>query len=273
MMPLRARVQRLPSDVRLITPLVDPRFPRLVSAAIVLSLFAACGTQEADNASDRYAHRYVPYQKEWRLESQIPPIPQETPGMVIWEVSDYPPETPPTEAQNEAADALIKACFEAAERNGWFDVAEGNASGYFKPKFDPNHFRNDAFFMDGVILDPEQPENLMYFPQRDGTMKLVGFMFMADSRTAHGPQVGGNRTVWHYHVWKHPQCIVHDILPTGWADEDDGSCEKGVATHRSGEMMHVWLIDHPQGPFATSMSLDPRVIQRLVERREKERGF
>jgi len=260
---LRDTTQRLRSEIRPIA--------LWVSAAAVLSLISGCGGSEINQEDDRYAHRYLPYQKEWRLESQIPPIPQKTPAMVIWEVSDYPPETAATPTQNAAAEALIEACFEAAKRHRWFDLAEGNASGYFKPEHDPNHFRNNEYFRDGRILDPDRPENLMYFAQPDGEMKLAGFMFMVDSRTAHGPQIGGNRTVWHYHVWTRKQCLLDDALPTGWAV--DGVCEKGVGSYRSGEMLHVWLIDHPQGPFGTSMMLDPKVVQRLVDRRVKERGF
>jgi hypothetical protein len=245
--------------------------PLLVSAFVVLGLIWGCGASDVEKTSDRYARRFLPFEKQWRRESGIPPRPQRKPLMVIWEVSDYPPGAVATPEQNTAADELIEACFESAKRHGWFDVREANASGYFKPKQDPNHFRNDEFMLDGRLLDPDRPENLMYYPQADGEMKLVGFMFLADTRTAHGPQIGGPRTVWHFHRWRRMQCLANDMVPTVWAV--DGVCESGKGSHRSGEMIHVWLIDHPRGPFATSMILPPKSIDGLVSKRMKERGF
>ena len=79
------RVQRVAAHVLVIVG--------WMSAILALSWISGCGTSEPGQGDDRYARRYLPHQKEWRLESQIPPIPQETPGMVIWEVSDYSPET------------------------------------------------------------------------------------------------------------------------------------------------------------------------------------
>jgi hypothetical protein len=52
-----------------------------------------------------------------------------------------------------------------------------------------------------------------------------------------------------------------------------GKCEKGVPSQYSGEMMHVWLIDHPEGDFATPMSLPTDVLVRGLEKRLRERGF
>jgi hypothetical protein len=38
-------------------------------------------------------------------------------------------------------------------------------------------------------------------------------------------------------------------------------------------MMHVWLIDHPRGPFATSMFLRKQIVAEGVMKRRRERGF
>jgi hypothetical protein len=47
-----------------------------------------------------------------------------------------------------------------------------------------------------------------------------------------------------------------------------GQCDRGVPTHRSPEMIHIWLVDHPLGPFSTSMHLDPKLMMGLLEKRE-----
>ena len=59
------------------------------------------------------------------------------------------------------------------------------------------------------------------------------------------------------------------ILPliTGLPDQD-GRCERGVPMHRSPEMLHIWLVDHPRGPFSTSMYLEPKLMMKLLEKRE-----
>ena len=46
-------------------------------------------------------------------------------------------------------------------------------------------------------------------------------------------------------------------------------CERGVPVSRSPEMLHLWLLDHPEGLFATRMRIRPDVLERLVD----ERGF
>jgi hypothetical protein len=38
-------------------------------------------------------------------------------------------------------------------------------------------------------------------------------------------------------------------------------------------MMHVWLIDRPEGRFATPMYIPSTVLGPLLEQRFQERGF
>ncbi len=61
------------------------------------------------------------------------------------------------------------------------------------------------------------------------------------------------------------------MIGVAWAM--DGVCEKGVKMHRSSEMMHVWLIHHPEGPFATTMRLGKKVLMEGIENRKRIRGF
>jgi hypothetical protein len=36
---------------------------------------------------------------------------------------------------------------------------------------------------------------------------------------------------------------------------------------RSPQMLHVWLVDHPEGPFARRMQIRPAMLERLIEER------
>ena len=51
-----------------------------------------------------------------------------------------------------------------------------------------------------TLLDPNLPEEMMYGYQSDGTFKLVGVMFLADTAYPGPPPTpGGPITRWHYH--------------------------------------------------------------------------
>ena len=53
-----------------------------------------------------------------------------------------------------------------------------------------------------------------------------------------------------------------------------GRCPEGYqGFHRSYEMLHVWLIDRPRGPFSTSMMLPPAEVAPALAERKRERGF
>ncbi len=53
---------------------------------------------------NRYARRYMPFDRVWVSERKIPIGPQRSPQMVIWEVSEFDPRIPATPAQQEAGD-------------------------------------------------------------------------------------------------------------------------------------------------------------------------
>ena len=257
----------------------------LALGAWLAAPWLGCGDREtgppssagAADVSPRWVHRYVPpglreYRPEedrWRPESEVPRELQTTEGMVIWEVSEYSPGSQPTPGQQRAADDFAERCFEAALRHGWASVERGLGDGY--RRVDRHHYRNDAFMLDDHVLDPDRPEVLMYYPTPpDGKSQLAGFMFYARNREARGPQLGGPLTVWHYHAWHRPQCVV-DGLAVIWSL--DGRCKEGTPSRFSGEMMHVWLVDHPEGRFATPMYLPLSVLEPELEKRRRERGF
>ena len=213
----------------------------------------ACSRDEEPNLQDRYVRLFRPFRAEWQRESDIPSAPQRYPHMVIWEASNYAPGSKPTPKQQQAADDLVERCRVAAVEHGWHDFEKALADG-FDSQDDERHYENQAFILDDRILDCDRPEFLMYYPNPDGTKELVGFMFYARTATERGPQIGGPLTTWHYHRWSNMQCTINGIIDVGWAV--DGECEEGVGSHRSAEMLHVWLIDRPNGPFSTAMHLE-----------------
>ena len=238
---------------------------------------AAPALRAESDARPRWVHRYVltsleHYRQEddrWVPESEVPRKRVTTKGMVIWEVSEYPQGTVPTADQLAAADDLVERCYAVALRHGWHEYERGLADGY--RRVDAYHYRKDEFMLDDHVLNPERPEVLMYYPtEPDGKQRLAGFMFYARDRKARGPQIGGPRTIWHWHHWLRPQCVVNG-LAVGWSV--NGKCKKGEPSQYSGEMMHVWLIEHPEGAFASAMYVSNDVLMRGLERRLEERGF
>lgn len=185
----------------------------------------------------------------------------------IYEVTRYP-YAPPTPEQSRAADDLLRRSATAAGERGWFDYERGLADGFHRMReLDRLHYVNDAHLRDGRMLDPERPEFLMYYDTSAGK-KLAGFMFLANTLYASGPQIGGALTVWHYHIWDRTMCWSAGV-PLATAT---GSCVEGVPADRSPEMIHVWFIEHPEGTFATTMRLTDDLIDQLAEDRFVPRG-
>ena len=218
-------------------------------------------------APDKRLMRNVFRGSAWEPEPAFPRIPSAV--MEIWEVTRYPQEVPATSNQVIAAERLVEQSFQAARRNRWFDFAKGMSDGYKQSAGDPNHYSNLEFIVDEAVLDPERPEVLMYYPTPTGP-KLTGVMFLVRTPEEQGAQVSGPFTRWHYHVWPELTCLLHGILMTTRAPCSDIN---EVATYRSPEMMHVWLVDHPGGAFATPMQLDPSLLGDLLARRLAERGW
>ena len=256
---------------------------RVVAHAVALLLLVS-GIPGCDSPDDppsevrlnRFARRYMPFVRGWITESRIPLGPPKSPQMVIWEVSEFDPRISATPEQQNAGDDFVKRCFDAARAKNWFDRSTGMADGFLTPGSDNRHHRNDEYVLDGIQLDPERPEYLMYYPDpnREGEQALTGFMFLADGPESRGHQFAGPLAVWHYHKYTNARCWAgRGLLSTGMID-DEGKCPTGgVSLNRSPEMVHVWLIDHPRGPFSTGMTLPKDVLQAGLAKRWEAYGF
>lgn len=242
-----------------------------------LAVAIALGTAHADGEiEERFVRYYLPWgtenpRGEWQPESSMPRDPQDASKMVIWEVTRYRNATAPTPEQQKAMDDLVEASFKAAETNEWYRFDKGYESGYRRMFQDDSHYANLDYVRDDALLDPERPEFLMYYDTPMGK-QLVGFMFLMNHPTESGPQIGGPETLWHFHIWPEPFCLADSLLIVGRPNRE-GVCERGFARHRSPEMIHVWLIDHPDGTFATRMEIDPVLLPGLLEKRRAERGY
>ena len=159
----------------------------------------------------------------------------------------------PTESERQWAADFVRQCLESARRQGWFRFEEAANDGFQLLEGDRAHYFQRDFVFDDKILDPDRPEFLMYRQTPQGKL-LVGFMFFTRSLEEHGPQPGGSLAQWHFHEWEAPgYCAEQGILPTGGRPDLEGRCAQGVRVTRSAEMLHVWFVDHPLGPYADAM--------------------
>ena len=120
------------------------------------------------------------------------------------------------------------------------------------------HYHNQAYYVDGRILDPERPEQLLFLQQLDGRLRFVAVMFLMRPGER-GPRPGGPLTVWHTHgLCLSPADGI--LMPVEKAPDD---CPPGLKPFGpSPEMLHVWVVDNPAGVFARD--LDPAALPRLI---------
>ncbi len=114
------------------------------------------------------------------------------------------------------------------------------------------HFINYSLINDDVILDPTQPESLVF--RVDGDQRtLVSAMFIVGQRAIDDPELvdyGGRLMQWHVHenlCWRGGD----DGPQVAGVTDADGNCPEGTV-HAGGDnpMVHVWIVAHECGPFA-----------------------
>jgi hypothetical protein len=155
--------------------------------------------------------------------------------------------TPVTAEQRAAADKL--AADTIAGLHQFVDLDDAIAAG-FKPITPMNlklvHYANPAWYLDGRVLDPNRPESLMYAFPPVGDPILLGAMFLMTPGQP-GPQVGGCLTQWHVHD---NLCLADAGGAMVGVVGPDGTCPAGSHNKVTPEMLHVWGIDLPGGPFS-----------------------
>ena len=143
-------------------------------------------------------------------------------------VTSAPKSCSPTRQQVAAADALVAST--AVELEKYRDVNTALADGFKPLGFEPNglhHYISKAYRDDPSVLDPSKPESIVYGTLPDASMRPIGVMYMMPKPGLAGPQPGGCLMTWHSHGFPF-----------------------ATLGQQSAQMVHVWTIPVPGGPFA-----------------------
>ena len=135
----------------------------------------------------------------------------------------------PTADQQAAADKLLADTRRDLQRLA--DVETAKAEGYMRygdvAIVGTWHYINWEYQAEPDVLNTMKPESIVYWqatPQ--SKMYLIGAMYLVPHADSVGPAVGGCLTTWHVHG--EPFAAAGTVTP---------------------EMLHVWLIPMPDGPF------------------------
>ncbi len=137
----------------------------------------------------------------------------------------------------------------------WADTAAAIADGYTSigdAGTGSEHYIKLSIIQDDVILDPTQPESLVYTVDGD-KRTLAGAMFITSARATDDPSLtswAGPLMQWHNHgnlCWDRDASGVAKVVGIV---EADGKCASGVNTGGANPMVHVWIVPHPCGVFA-----------------------
>lgn len=126
-----------------------------------------------------------------------------------------------------------------AEANGFRSIQDGGTG--------VEHYVNREFMENDTILDPDEPESLV-FDTTVSPKRLVAAMFMLPPGRSLDdvPDIGGALTQWHIH---NNLCFNENGQVAGLT-QGDGSCSAPLVKGPEQPMIHVWLTKHPCGPFA-----------------------
>jgi hypothetical protein len=166
---------------------------------------------------------------------------------------------PPTLEQVEAASRLADETRTGAARYQDYDAALADGYEPDGPQLGvQRHLKNAAYQKDGRTLDTLRPELLVYATDGERYL-LLGVAYTMEKAGQPGPEIGGSLTRWHTHN------ICFTLLPPGFGLVSPfGTCPLGAVAVTLPEMMHVWTIDSPGGPYAERLE-DTYVKQLLAE--------
>ena len=156
-----------------------------------------------------------------------------------------------TEGDLAAARALILATREAVVRSfpdeeavvraGYRSIGDGRRPGTYE------HYVHAGYLSDGRELDPDRIESIVL--ENTGAGKRVAsamYILEMGKTMADVPDVAGPLTVWHDHqnlCWDDAGIRLAGVLL-------NGRCVPRGTFHPTPPMLHVWVQDHPCGPFA-----------------------
>lgn len=164
-----------------------------------------------------------------------------------------------TGAQLQAALQLVDATRAAVAR--YADERAAIQAGYAPMEAEGlpiMHYVNKAYFTEADILNPSHVQSVIYYKSPRGPV-LIGAMYIMPKLGMPGPEVGGSLTVWHHHdnlCFDRTTGVIVAFAHDSSANttEKSGTCPRGSSNSSTPEMLHVWLIDNPDGPFGSDMA-------------------
>ncbi len=152
--------------------------------------------------------------------------------------------------QEEAEDLLRRtldklpqfADVETLNSKGFYSIGDGAAGA--------EHYINWTNVNDDKLLNPDAPESLV-IRHDGGVPRLAAAMYMLPEGSTFEdvPNVGGKLVQWHVH---NNLCLNDDPVAPRLAGlaSPDADCLPPNSKRGNVPMVHVWLEDHPCGPFA-----------------------
>jgi hypothetical protein len=164
-----------------------------------------------------------------------------------------------TGAQLQAALQLIDATKAAVAR--FADESAAVQAGYTPMESEGlpiMHYVNQAYFTDADILNPAHVQSVIYYNSPRGPV-LIGAMYIMPRLGMPGPEIGGPLTVWHHHdnlCFDRTTGVIVAFAHDGSSNSTDksGTCPRGSSNRSTPDMLHVWVIDNPDGPFGSDMA-------------------
>ena len=160
----------------------------------------------------------------------------------------------PTSAQRDAAGRLVADTRNDVRR--FADLRDARAAGYaphVPAVRSTMHYFNAAYVTDGRVLDPARPEGLLYAHTTGGPV-LVAAVYLMNHADEPGRAVGGCLTEWHTHGTFCSSDPANGRI-TGVLNRE-GGCPPGQVRWPAPPMLHAWVIDLPEGPFAAHVGTD-----------------
>ena len=180
----------------------------------------------------------------WMLEEDVS---MKNPNHSAYEVTRYP-NANLTEKNLNVAWVLYNMSYESAKEHKLFDFRNATDAGY--QEYSRTHYLNKEYYFDKKVLDPHKPEVLIYLNFK-GKKVLVGYVYLTDGLETEGKQIAGPLTTWHYHPTpQNKRRCFSSWLDVGVSFNQNECSENSVKKYRSPEMIHLWFVRHPKGPFS-----------------------
>ena len=165
----------------------------------------------------------------------------------------YGSTAPPTAAQVIAAAQLIKQTEASLARFRNVQAAFAAGYTYILRTNGEEHLLYDGGNPAYAGLNPQDPSSLVYainVPHHAPI--LLGAMYI-ENGTTNGPQIGGGLTRWHSHL---VVCEGGRQTIAGFGVQLRDSCNPATFTDQyTSQMLHVWVVPYPGGPFSDDLSL------------------